>query len=54
VVDELGSRKDVYYVREIMKMRSGASRQLKVYEETKSLPAVVDYIISQTEKGIEV
>jgi glutamate---cysteine ligase / carboxylate-amine ligase len=54
VVDELGSRKDVYYVREIMKNRSGASRQLKVYEQTKSLPAVVDYIISQTEKGIEV
>ena len=29
-----------------------ADRQLKVYEETKDLRAVVDYIISETEHGI--
>src|SRR5256885_12186050 len=42
VVDELGSRKDVYYAREILRHRPGADRQLKVYEETKDLKAVVD------------
>src|SRR5438067_4084498 len=41
VVDELGSRQDVYYAREILRHRTGADRQLKVYEETKDLKAVV-------------
>jgi glutamate---cysteine ligase / carboxylate-amine ligase len=52
VVDELGSRKEVYYAREIVKNRPGADRQLKVYEETKDLRAVVDYIIRETEHGV--
>ena len=52
VVDELGSRKEVYYALEIVKNRPGADRQLKVFEETKDLRAVVDYIISETERGI--
>jgi carboxylate-amine ligase len=52
VVDELGSRNEVYYAREIMRRRVGADRQLKVYEETKDLRAVVDYIIAETEHGI--
>ena len=51
VVDELGSRKDVYYARQILN-RTGADRQLKIYEETKDLRAVVDYIIGETEYGI--
>ncbi len=53
-VDELGSRKEVYYVREIVKMRTGADRQLKVWEETKDLRKVVDYIISETERDVPV
>jgi glutamate---cysteine ligase / carboxylate-amine ligase len=52
VVDELGSRKDVEYAREILRHRTGADRQLNVYEEKKDLRAVVDYIISETEHGI--
>jgi carboxylate-amine ligase len=52
VVDELGSRKEVYYALEIVKNRPGADRQLKVFEEKKDLRAVVDYIISETEHGI--
>jgi len=52
VLDELGSRKEVYYALEIVKNRPGADRQLKVYEETNDLRAVVDYIISETEHGI--
>lgn len=51
VVDELGSRKEVYYVREIVKQRTGADRQLDVYDRTKSLQAVVDYIVEETELG---
>ena len=52
VVDELGSRKEVYYVREIMKMRTGADRQLKVFEETNDLKKVVDFIMDETEIGV--
>ncbi len=51
VVDELGSRNEVNYAREIMRHGTGADRQLRVYEETKDLKAVVDYIISETEHG---
>jgi carboxylate-amine ligase len=52
VVDELGSRKDVYYAREILKNKPGADRQTKVLEETGDLRSVVDYIISETEHGV--
>ena len=52
VVDELGSRNEVNYAREIMRNGTGADRQLRVYEETKDLRSVVDYIISETEHGI--
>ncbi|MBI2212712.1 MAG: carboxylate-amine ligase [Acidobacteria bacterium] len=51
-VDELGSRKEVYYVREIRKMRTGADRQLRVFEETKDLRKVVDYMIEETERDV--
>ena len=52
VVDELGSRADVEYAREIVRRGTGADRQLRVFEETKDLRAVVDYIIEETEHGI--
>ncbi|MEM7187836.1 MAG: carboxylate-amine ligase [Bacteroidota bacterium] len=52
VVDDLGSRKEVEYVRTMMKNGTGADRQLAVYEQTKDLTKVVDYIIEQTKKGI--
>jgi glutamate---cysteine ligase / carboxylate-amine ligase len=52
VLDELGSRNEANYVSEILRHRPGASRQLQVYERTKSLQAVVDYIVSETEHGI--
>jgi glutamate---cysteine ligase / carboxylate-amine ligase len=53
VLDELGSREEVEYIREIMKMGTGADRQLQVYRETGDLKAVVDYIIEETETGVE-
>jgi len=51
VVDELGSRKEVEYLRTILKNGTGADRQLAVYEETKDLTKVVDYIMEQTILG---
>jgi carboxylate-amine ligase len=53
MLDELGSRKDVEYVRQIMKMGTGADRQLRVFRETNDMKAVVDYIIEETELGLE-
>jgi carboxylate-amine ligase len=52
VVDELDSRKEVEYIHQILEMGTGADRQLAVFEETGSLNAVVDYIVSETKIGI--
>jgi glutamate---cysteine ligase / carboxylate-amine ligase len=52
VVDHLGSRHAVNYVSTMMDAGTGADRQLKVFEETKSLRSVVDYIHSQFLYGI--
>ena len=51
VVDELGSRKDVYYAREIAKRNTGADRQLAAYEKRHDLRDVVDLIIEETAFG---
>jgi glutamate---cysteine ligase / carboxylate-amine ligase len=53
VVDELGSRKEVEYVFEMLKNKTGADRQRDIFEKTGSLQAVVDYIVSETETGLE-
>ncbi len=53
VVDDLGSRSETDRVREILKNGTGADQQLAVYEETKDLKKVVDYVIAQTTKGID-
>jgi carboxylate-amine ligase len=52
VVDDLGSRREVYAVREILQRGTGAERQLEVYERTKDLRAVMDYVIQETERGL--
>ncbi len=51
VVDDLGSRNALKHVETILAEGTGADRQLAVFEQTRSLPAVVDYIIDQTVKG---
>ena len=53
VLDELGSRKEVEYVHTIVKRKTGADRQREVFERTKSLPAVVDYILEETRHGLD-
>lgn len=52
VIDDLGCRNEVNYVFEILKNGSGADRQLKIFNETKDLTKVVDYIVFQTNKGL--
>jgi carboxylate-amine ligase len=52
VVDELGSRKEINYLREILRNGTGADRQLRVWNETHDMKKVVDYIIEETEAGI--
>jgi len=51
-VDELGSRDEINFIHEILKMKTGAFRQLQVWNKTKDLKSVVDYIISQTNQGL--
>ncbi len=54
VVDELESRNEVNYVHKILEMGTGAERQLRVFEQTHDLKAVVDYIIEETSVGLGV
>ncbi|MFZ9760897.1 MAG: carboxylate-amine ligase [Candidatus Kapaibacteriota bacterium] len=52
VVDDLGSRKELEFIHEILEMGSGADRQIKVYEDTKSFDEVVAYIHKQSTMGL--
>ncbi len=52
VSDELGSQKEIGYIRTILENGNGADRQLRVFAETGDLKKVVDYMISETEQGI--
>ena len=52
VVDELDSREEIDYIRQILVMGSGADRQLAVFKETGDLKKVVDFIIEETEAGL--
>jgi len=52
-VDELDSREELNYIHEILEKGSGADRQLRVFQETGDLEKVVDYIIRETEAGLE-
>ncbi len=52
VVDELDSREELNYLRQILETGSGADRQLRVFQETGDLKKVVEYMIAQTEAGL--
>jgi carboxylate-amine ligase len=52
VVPELGSENEVAYVRRMLVEGSGATRQLRVFQETNDLKKVVDYVIAETEAGL--
>ena len=52
VLDHLGSRHRIAYIHKILEEGTGADRQLKVFEESKSLLSVVDYIRLQYLAGV--
>ena len=52
VVDGLGSRQEINHIRDILKIGTGADRQLKRFEETKDLARVVDYMAEETKVGL--
>ncbi len=52
VVDELGSRDEINYIHEMLKMGTGADRQLEVFEETGDLKKVVDFMVAETRVGV--
>ena len=52
VVDDLGSRSAVEYVHTILREGTSAERQLRVYQETGDLKAVVRHLVEETRGGV--
>lgn len=52
VVDDLGSRSAVDYVQTILSEGTSAERQLRVFEQTGDLKAVVRHIVAETRGGV--
>jgi len=52
VVDELGSRSAVEYVHTILNEGTSAERQLRVYQQTGDLRAVVKHLVEETRAGV--
>src|SRR5581483_9686050 len=53
VVDELGSRREVEYVRTILADGTSADRQLRVFRETGDLRAVVQAVVNETRHSVD-
>ena len=53
VVDELGSRREVEYVRRILAEGTSAERQAQIYRDTGDLRNVVRAVVDETRDGIE-
>jgi len=53
VVDELGSRREVEYVRTILADGTSADRQLRVHAEQGDLRAVVQSVVSETRASVD-
>ena len=51
VVDDLGSRSAVNYVNTILSEGTSAERQLRVFQETGDLRAVVQHVVAETRAG---
>ena len=52
VVDVLGSRREVEYLRTIVREGTSADRQIAVFERTGQLHAVVDAVAAETIEGV--
>ena len=53
VVDDLGSRREVEYVKTILSDGTSADRQLRVYERTGDLRQVVQSVVAETRDSVE-
>jgi carboxylate-amine ligase len=53
VVEELGSRREVEYVRRILSDGTSAERQLQVYQATGDLRAVTRALVEETRESVE-
>jgi len=53
VVDELGSRTEIDHLHQILKMGTGADRQLAVFKQSDDLKSVVDHIVEETSYGLD-
>lgn len=53
VVDELGSREELKHIETLLDRGTDADRQLKIYQETGDLKAVVDDLIDRTMQGVD-
>jgi carboxylate-amine ligase len=53
VVDDLGSRREVEYVRTILRDGTSAEKQVQIYRETGDLRAVVQSIVEETRAEVE-
>ena len=51
VVDELGSREEMNYIHHMLRVGTGADRQLEVFKRTGDVKKVVDYIVEETHIG---
>ena len=52
VVDDLGSRSAVEYIHTMLREGTSAERQLRVFEQTADLNAVVRHIVAETRAGV--
>jgi len=53
VADELGIREQLSYVEHILQNGTGADRQVAVWKETGDIKKVVDHIVEETHRGLE-
>ncbi|HEV8210014.1 MAG TPA: carboxylate-amine ligase [Vicinamibacterales bacterium] len=53
VVDDLGSRREIEYVRTILRGGTSAEKQLQIYRETGDLRAVVQSLVEETRAEVE-
>jgi len=54
VIDELGSREELNYIEKILQNGTGSGRQLEVWNQSFDTQHVVDYIIEETNVGLDI
>ena len=53
VVDDLGSRREIQYVRTILAEGTSAEKQVQIYRQTGDLRAVVQSVVDDTRAEVE-